>query len=306
MDRLTALQVFAEVAQSGSFTAAADKLDLSRAKVTRYVAELEGWLGARLLQRSTRRLTLTEAGEAALLRCAQIEEVLDDLKGSAGDRDAIPRGLIRVTSSTSFAQQHLAAALTDYRKLYPQVQVDLLVGDRTFNLIEDKIDLAIRTTNNPDPGLVARRIADCHSVCCASPDYLARHGVPQTPTDLVAHTCLTYSYFGKSHWRLRHAAEEVSVPVGGSFSANEVGVLQAAAEAGAGIVMLPTYLAMAAMARGQLQAVLPDWQPEGLGLYGLYVSRRHMPATLRTLLDFLAARFGPQAPWDISAPAKPA
>lgn len=298
MDRLTALQVFAEVAKSGSFTAAADKLDLSRAKVTRYVAELEGWLGARLLQRSTRRLTLTEAGEAALLRCAQMQELLDDLEGSAGGRDSTPRGLIRVTSSTSFAQQHLAAALTDYRRLYPAVQVDLLVGDRTFNLIEDKIDLAIRTTNSPDPGLVARRIANCRSVCCASPDYLSTHGAPQTPADLAGHTCLTYSYFGKSHWRLMRGGEEISVPVGGHFSANEVGVLQSAAEAGAGIAMLPTYLAAAALARGHLQAVLPDWQPEELGLYGLYVSRRHMPATLRTLLDFLVARFGPEPSWD--------
>jgi len=298
MDRLTALQVFAEVARRGSFTAAADKLDLSRAKTTRYVAELESWLGARLLQRSTRRLALTEAGEAALLRCEQMQDLLDDLEGSAGGRDATPRGLIRVTSSTSFAQQHLAAALAEYRRLYPEVQIDLLVGDRTFNLIEEKIDLALRTTNNPDPGLIARRIATCRSVFCAAPGYLQQYGVPQMPADLAGHTCLTYSYFGKSHWRMTRAGVEESVQIGGSFSANEVSVLQAAAEAGAGITMLPTYLAASALASGRLIRVLPDWQPDDLGLYGLYASRRHMPATLRTLLDFLVERFGPEAPWD--------
>lgn len=298
MDRLTALQVFAEVAKRGSFTAAADKLDLSRAKVTRYVADLESWLGARLLQRSTRRLALTEAGEAALIRCEQMQELLDDLQGSTGGRDTAPHGLIRVTSSTSFAQQHLAAALTDYRKLYPEVQVDLLVGDRTFNLIEEKIDLALRTTNNPDPGLIARRITTCRSVFCASPAYLQHYGTPQTPDDLARHTCLTYSYFGKSHWRMTRAGIEQSVQVGGSFSANEVAVLQAACEAGAGITMLPTYLAASAIATGRLVQVLADWQPDDLGVYGLYASRQHMPATLRTLLDFLVARFGPEAPWD--------
>lgn len=298
MDRLTALQVFAEVARRGSFTDAAEALDLSRAKVTRYVAELEQWLGARLLQRSTRRLALTEAGHAALVRHAQVQEILDDLQASAADKDGVPRGLIRITASTSFAQMHLAAALADFRQRYPQVQIDLLAGDRTFNLIEDKIDLAIRTTNNPDPGLVARRLGVCRSVLCASPEYLARAGMPQHPQALEQHVTLTYSYFGKSHWRMSYAGEEISVPVGGAFSANEVGVLLAACEAGAGITMLPTYLAASAMAAGRLLPVLPQWQLESLAIYALYVSRRHIPSTLRCLLDYLAGRFGPEPYWD--------
>jgi len=297
MDRLTALQVFAEVARRGSFTDAAEALDLSRAKVTRYVAELESWLGARLLQRSTRKLALTEAGSAALARCAQMQDLLDDLQASAGARDAEPRGLIRVTASTSLAQTDLAAALVAFQQRHPKVQIDLLAGDRPFNLIEDKIDLAIRTTNHPDPGLVARRLGVCHSVLCASPDYLARRGTPQTPDDIETHDTLTYSYFGKSHWRLSRAGAEVSVPVGGHFSANDVGALLAAAQAGAGVVMLPAYLAAEGLRSGLLRQILSDWQAETLGLYGLYASRRHLPPTLRALLDFLAERFGSEDYW---------
>lgn len=298
MDRLTAMQVFVEVAQRGSLTAAAEQLELSRAMVTRYVAELERWLGTRLLQRTTRRLSLTDAGEACLQRCRQMLELADDVEQVAGQRDSEPRGLIRVTTSSSFGQAQLAPAVAAYLRLYPHTRVDLLMVDRTVNLVEERIDLAVRITNELDPALIARRLSVCRSVLCATPAYLAQHGRPATPDALAEHSCLTYSYFGKSQWRLRRGQDETLVSVEGKLSANEATVLLQATLADAGIAMQPTYLVAPLLKNGTLMRVLPDWQPITMSIYGVYASRRHVPATLRTLLDFLVHRFGPEPDWD--------
>ncbi|WP_047236296.1 LysR family transcriptional regulator [Chromobacterium subtsugae] len=300
MDRLTAMQVFAEVAQLGSFTAAGDKLDMSRPMVTRYVDELEQWLGVRLLQRSTRKVTLTDAGLACLARCQQMLELAAEVRADASQRDGQVRGLLRVTASTSFGQAVLAGAIAEFSERHPQLRVDLQLGDRTVNLIEERIDLAIRITNEPDPGLVGRRLCDCRSLAVASPAYLARHGVPRHPLELEAHRCLSYSNFGRSEWRFQQGAEEaLRVRVSGRISANEASALLSAALAGAGVSLQPSYLAAPYVRRGELVALLPGWEPAVLGIHALYPSRRLLPLALRGLLDFLAERFsGPQAPWD--------
>lgn len=292
------MKVFAEVARRGSFTAAAEQLDMSRVMVTRHVAALESWLETRLLQRSTRRLALTEAGEVFLTQCRQMLELAAEMQERSGERDRAPRGQLRVTSSMSFGMAHLAAAIAEYLALYPQVSVDLLMIDRAVNLIEDRVDLAVRISGELDPNLVARRIAPCRSVVCAAPAYLARHGTPRQPTDLTTHNCLTYSNFGKSEWRFCAGDEEISVPVGGNLSANEATVLTQAARVGAGIALQPTYLAGPLLRNGELVRVLADWQPPELTLWGVYLSRHHVPATLRTLLDFLVRRFAGQPHWD--------
>ena len=300
MDRLTAMQVFAEVAQLGSFTAAGDKLDMSRPMVTRYVDELEQWLGVRLLQRSTRKVTLTDAGLACLARCQQMLELAAEVRADASQRDGQMRGLLRVTASTSFGQAVLAEAIAEFSERHPQLRVDLQLGDRTVNLIEERIDLAIRITNEPDPGLVGRRLCGCRSLVVASPAYLARHGVPSHPLELEQHRCLSYSNFGRSEWRFQQGAEEaLRVRVSGRISANEASALLSAAQAGAGVSLQPSYLAAPFVRRGELVALLPGWEPEVLGIHALYPSRRLLPLALRGLLDFLAERFdGPQAPWD--------
>ena len=298
MDRLTAMRVFVEVVQRGSFTAAAEGLDMSRAMATRYVTELEQWLNARLLQRSTRRISLTEAGEACLLQCRQMLELSSEMKDASGQDIREPKGQLRLATSMSFGMAHLAAAVVDYQKLYPQVSVDMLVGDRSVNLIEERIDLAIRISGELDPNLVARRIAPCRSVVCASPEYLRIHGTPTSPDDLIRHNCLTYSNFGKGQWHFVRKGQEVDVPVSGKLSANEATVLTQAALAGAGLALQPTYLAGPLIRSGQLSAVLPDWEPPELGIWGVYVSRRHLPATLRTMLDFLVARYTGVPDWD--------
>jgi DNA-binding transcriptional LysR family regulator len=191
MDRMTAMGVFVEVAERGSLSAAADTLNISRAMVTRHLAELEDWLGARLFRRTTRRINLTSAGEQALERCRRLLELSEDLKAAVGDSvDAPPRGQVRIACSASFGQSQLAVAVADYVARFPRVRVDLLMADRTINLVEERIDLAIRITHELDPMLIARRLSVCRSLLCATPAYLAARGTPQRPEELLRHSCL--------------------------------------------------------------------------------------------------------------------
>ncbi|CCJ50337.1 LysR family transcriptional regulator [Bordetella parapertussis] len=297
MDRLKAMQVFVEVADRGSLSAAAMHLGMSRAMVSRYLAELEAWVGVRLLHRTTRRLSLTPAGSETLPRCRRMLEMVGDMREAVAAPDAEPRGLLRVTAAMSFGGAQLAEAVAEFVRRHPAASIDLLLVDRAVNLVEERVDLAVRITNDLDPNLIGRRLADCRSVVCAAPQYLQQHGAPARAEDLSLHNCLTHSYFGRSLWRFERAGEPVEVPVGGNITANETDVLMRAALAGAGIVMLPTYLAAGQIAAGTLRPLLPDCAPPVLGIHGVYVSRRQMPLILRTMLDFLAERFNP-APWD--------
>jgi len=297
MDRLKAMQVFVEVADRGSLSAAAVHLDMSRAMVSRYLAEMEQWVGVRLLHRTTRRLSLTPAGAETLPRCRQMLDMVGDLHSAVATPEDTPRGLLRITTSMSFGARHLAPAVTDYVKRHPGTSVDLMLVERAVNLVEERVDLAVRITNDLDPNLIARKLAVCRSVVCASPEYLAREGVPARVEDLSLRNCLTHSYFGKSLWRFERDGEPVDVPVGGSISANEVSVLCSAAVEGAGVAMLPTYYAAEYIASGKLQVILPQCKPQELGIYGVYASRRQMPLILRSMMDYLAERLG-SAPWD--------
>ncbi|HET7836775.1 MAG TPA: LysR family transcriptional regulator [Variovorax sp.] len=308
MDRIVAAEVFVRIAERGSMTAAAEALDMSRAMVTRYLAQMEQWAGARLLHRTTRRLSLTEAGEETLARCRRMLEVAAEMATAASACAEEPRGLLRVACAQSLAQDVLASAVADYLRRHPRVAIDLHIDARPVNLIEERIDLAIRITNDLDPNLIARPLGRCDSVVCASPAYLAAHGEPASVQDLALHNCLTYSYFGKSLWQFEQGAERIAVPVSGNLSANESQVLLAAAIEGAGIAMQPAYSARGPIAQGRLVALLPDFEPQGLGVYGVYASRRQMPASLRALLDFLVARFAEPAHWPpggVSSPARP-
>ncbi len=299
MDRITAMQVFVSVVDSGSQSAAADQLDLSRPVVSRYLAELEEWAGARLLHRTTRKLSLTAAGAEMLPRCRQMLELVTDMKNVVAIPEDAPQGLLRITVSTSFGQAQLAAAVADYVKLYPGVTVDMLLLDRVVNLVEERIDLAIRISKELDPNLIARRLTVCRSVVCASPAYLREHGKPTQPEQLALHNCLTHSYYG-SVWLLERDNEPVNVAVKGNISANDATSLVQATLAGAGVTLLPTFLAAPFIRSGQLQALLPEYHPQEFGVFGVYASRKHMPATLRTMLDFLAERYADGPDWDQS------
>jgi len=289
------MRVFVEVAGAGSFSAAADKLDMSRAMVTRYVAELEQWLGARLLQRTTRSVTLTDAGEHCLRRSQQMLALMEDVESETSSHDGTLRGQLRITCSMSFAYAQMAAAVVEFLELHPQLKIDLNASEGALNLVEARIDLAIRISAEPDPALIGRVLAPCTSVLVASPAYLARHGVPQSPGDLAAHRCLTYANFGKSAWTLSRGAEQTQVSVSSHFSANEATALLRAALAGGGLALQPTYLANPHLADGSLQQVLPDWTLPDMAIHALYTSRRHLSPAVRALLDFLVDRFARMA-----------
>ncbi|WP_141058509.1 LysR family transcriptional regulator [Stenotrophomonas rhizophila] len=291
MDRMMAMNVFVEVVERGSLTAAADALDMSRAMVTRYLAEVERWLGARLLHRTTRRISLTGPGEAALLRFRQMLAIGDELHGELATDNPEPHGLIRVTASVSFGQIHLAAAVADFVKRYPLTRVELLLVDRVVNLVEERVDIAVRISRAIDPALIARRLAPCRSVLCAAPSYLAERGAPATADALAAHNCLTHHYVGKSVWHLQRDGRAIAVAVGGNISANEASLLLEAVRAGAGIAMLPTYQIAPLLRSGELIEVLPDYQVEGLDIHAVYASRRQLPTIMRSFLDFLVERF---------------
>lgn len=296
MDRLTAMQVFVEVANSGSFSATADKLDMSRAMVTRYVGELERWLDARLLQRTTRSVTLTDAGENCLRRSQQMLALMENVEEETGEHDGTLRGQLRITCSVSFAYAQMAAAVVEFLKLYPQLKIDLNASEGSLNLVEARIDLAIRISAAPDPTLIGRRLATCISVLVASPAYLAANGTPKAPVDLVAHRCLSYANFGKSVWKLSRGEEQVQVSLSSYFSANEATALLRATLAGGGVALQPTYLANPHLLDGSLQALLPDWNLPEMAVYALYPSRKHLSPAVRAFLDFLVERFA-TVPW---------
>ena len=292
------MRVFVTVVDLGSQSAAADHLDLSRPVVSRYLAELEDWVGARLLHRTTRKLSLTAAGNETLPRCRQMLTLSEDLQAAVTTAGDAPRGLLRISVSTSFGQAQLAAAVTDYVRLNPGVTIDLQMLDRTVNLVDERIDLAIRTSRELDPSLIARQLTVCRSVLCASPAYLREHPAPRRVDDLSQHNCLTHSYFGKSLWHFTCDGEELSVPVQGNISANEASTLLSATLSGAGVSLLPSYQAGVHVQRGDLVRLLPDAEPRVMNIYAVYASRKHMPAALRSMLDFLAQRFTPEPAWD--------
>ncbi len=299
MDRLTATRVFVTVVEQGSLTQAADRLDMSTAMVSRYLAAVEGWLGARLLHRTTRRISLTEAGQAALASCRQLLDLAEDVRHQAGEISRVPSGRLRIASAASFAESQLAPALVEFQRRHPQVGVSLLVADRSLDLAAERIDLAVRTTNALDPALIARQLAVCRSVLCAAPDYLARHGTPAAAADLARHRCLVHELVSATRFRLQHAGAWVEPVVADVLSTNDTAVLRRAAVDGGGVAILPTYLVGDDLRSGRLVRVLPDHEPERLGIHAVYLSRQHQPLAQRLLVDFLAERLGgDQPPWD--------
>ncbi|ABM32392.1 LysR family transcriptional regulator [Paracidovorax citrulli] len=299
MDRLTAMRVFVEVVDRGSVSAAAEAMDMSRAMASRYLEGLENWLGARLLHRTTRRITLTDAGQTSLVTCREMLVLANDVMAQAGQGSTQAHGRLRLTSSSSFAMAQLTGAVVDFQALHPKVDIDLVMVDRTVDLVQERIDLAVRLSNAVDPVLVARRLASCYSVLCASPAYLERAGAPKTPEDLQVHQCILHNAGFAPEYRLRRAGEWTTVAVRGAITANETSVVRAAALAGAGIAMLPTYFVGDSLADGTLRKVLPEYALEPLDIQAVYLSRRHQPLPLRLLIDFLADRFGGEvAPWD--------
>jgi len=234
MDRLTAVRVFVEVVDRGSLTQTAEHLDMSAAMVSRYLVAIEDWFGARLLHRTTRKISLTDAGMAALPSCRQLLDLAQEAQHMAAERMREPAGVLRVTTASSFADAQLTAALVEFQAQYEQVEIVLSVGDKAADLVSERVDLAVRITNKLDPTMIARPLASCRSVLCASPSYLARHDAPQTAADLHQHRCIGHAFgIGKQYNLSRHG-EVVQAPVNWRFQTNETAVLRRAVLSGAG------------------------------------------------------------------------
>ncbi|MCT6589437.1 LysR family transcriptional regulator [Pantoea dispersa] len=284
MDRVTATRVFNRICELGSLSAAARALDISRPMVSRYLDEMEKWAGARLLHRSSRRLTITPAGEQILHKTRALARLADEIE-QQGD-EGKPQGTLRVACAHSTATHILGPMIPAFLARYPAVRIELEINNQPVSLVGERIDVAIRITDDPEPGAIARRLGECASVVCAAPAYLTQQGEPQTPADLAQHNCLHYSRFAGQRWQFHDAqGEAVSVVVSGNFSAGISSVLCDAAIAGCGVAMVPAMEAQAALTSGQLRCVLPGFQPRTLSIYGLYMSRERQPALLRVFLD---------------------
>jgi DNA-binding transcriptional LysR family regulator len=298
MDTLTSMKVFATVVEAGSFAAAAERLGLSRAMVSKHMAHLEGHLGTRLLNRTTRRLSLTESGTAYLERCQPILKDLEEAELAATELTSVPRGTLRLTAPLVFGVLHIAPLIADYLAIHPEAKLDFTLDDRNIDLVNEGYDLAIRIGNLAETGLIARRFARDSLVVCGSPDYFRRHGTPQVPEDLSRHKCLSYTYEESvNEWRFSGPDGEHIVHVNGNVRANNGDLLRVAALGGAGITMQPRFLVGADLRAGRLQAVLTQYESRELGIYAVYPSRRYLSAKVRSFIDFLVERFGPTPDW---------
>ena len=290
MDKLTAAKVMLDVAQTESFTATAERLEMSRPMVTRYVEAAENWLGARLLQRTTRKVSLTSAGEQLLPNLQQWVEQAQRMEESLMPEQAI-RGFVRLSVSMSFGFSQLMPALQAFRQRYPSIKLDIDAQDRAVDMVAERIDLAIRTTNEPNPALIGRPFSVCYSKLVASPEYLACHDPITQPNDLVHHACLGYKNFGRQIWQLTRGELQQEVEVNCDITANEATVLLHGSLAGMGISMQPDYLAQEWLDQGKLVWVLPEWQLMTLQMYLLYPSRKHLSPPVRALIDFILDYF---------------
>ena len=292
MDQLTALRVFARVAESGSFSKAAQTLKMSKSAVSKHVAALEGHLGAKLLYRTTRHVSLTEEGRAYLARATRILEDIDEADGAVTALKAEPRGTLRVNSALSFAIRHIAPAIPAFLRQYPRLTVDLELTDRFVDLVEEGYDIAIRIGQLSDSSLIARRLANVPVVCVAAPDYLARAGTPAHPDDLAHHDCLLYrGRSGVSEWELGQGERSRRIRVDGPLVANNGDALKAAALQGLGIARLPVFLLDDELARGRLVEVLAACRPSPIPVQAVYAPNRHLSAKVRRFIDYFAARF---------------
>lgn len=291
MDRIIAADVFLRTIACGSISGAAEELDMSRSMASRYIAALERWADARLLHRTTRKLSLTPAGEAIVPMCQKIMALSQDITLLGGKDSEVPKGLVRLSAPTVFAEYYLTEALIDFQVRYPEVSIDIQMSDRRSNLVDERIDVAIRVAHRLDPNVIAHKLSEVKSVICAAPEYLKANGTPKTIADLSEHNCLIYKHYGQDAWLLYHRGEERAVTVSGNFSTNETTVHAKAALHGAGIALLPDFAVNQYLDTGQLVALLPEYETEALGIYAVFLSRQHMSSAMRALIDFLIHDF---------------
>lgn len=300
MDRLRAFEVFVAVVGRGGFARAADALDTSPANVTRYVGELEAHLGARLLNRSSRRISLTEAGEALYERARAILADVAEAEDVTSAGAVQARGRLRLNAPVSFGVRHLAPLWPQFMAAHPEVELEVSLSDRRVDLVEEGYDMAIRISRGGSPTYVARKLAVSRNLICAAPAYLERHGRPTTPEELNGHRCVAYSLAATpDEWTITNAAGRTeTVRLTPVMFVNNGDTARVAAVAGQGVIWQPTFLVGDDLRAGRLEQLLPDWRVPEIDILAVWPSRRHMPGKVRAMVDFLAEAFRDTPPWE--------
>jgi len=299
MNNLHGLHAFVGVVENGSFTAAAQALGQTKSAVSKQVAGLEERLGARLLNRTTRRMSPTEVGQAFYERCRRIMTELEDAERAVTELHAEPRGTLRINAPMSFGTRHLSSAISDFMGLHPELNVTVDLNDRLVDVVEEGYDLAIRITRLPDSSLIARKLAPYRRVICASPAYWNTHGRPEKPEDLRHHQCLLYTYLlSGSDWSFIGPEGQCTVRVSGRRKANNGDALLSGARRGLGVLNTPSFIAYDDLCAGRLEPVLQDYSDVNASIYAIYPHNRLLSAKVRLFVDFLVEQFSPVPPWD--------
>lgn len=300
-DNFAAIPLFVAVVECGSFSAAGQRLGITKSAVSKRIAQLEGSLGVQLLHRTTRSLSLTEAGEQyfgyARNACAVAQEGEDAITRLQGQ----PQGILRLSVPMVFGRLHIAPLIPVFLAACPEVEINMMMDDKLVDLVEGGYDLAIRIGRLADSSLIARRIAPCYSVLCAAPAYLARSGMPKDLAQLAQHNCLFYSYYrAGSEWQFQGPEGAVRFQPRGNYQVNNSEALREALIAGLGICQMPTFIVGEDLAQGRLVELLPDYRLPEHAIYAVYPERKHVPAKVTAFVDFLLAQLGGERPyWDV-------
>ena len=292
MDRFLEMRTFVQVVDTGSFVGAAEPLDMSKAAVSRYVADLEARLGVRLLHRTTRRLSLTEDGDVFYLRCKELLGGLDAAEAEVTARSGDAVGQLRVNAPVSFGILYLAPVWAAFKARHPQVSFDVTLSDRVVDIVDEGFDLAIRITQLQNSSLISRRLASTRMVLCASPTYLARQGTPVHPSELVQHHILAYSYWSsRDEWAFDGPDGVVVVKTTPCLRSNNGDTCRAVALAHEGIILQPSFMVGEDLAAGSLVELCPGYRALEMGIHAVYSSRKHVAPKVRLLIDFLVEHF---------------
>lgn len=293
MNKLQQMQVFVAVVEAGSFIRAADALGASKAGVSRHVGELESRLGVRLLNRTTRRLSLTEEGRVFLERCRELLADVDEAEAEIRSRSGAASGLLRVNAPVTFGVRHLAPLWGEFMAAQPNVTLEVTLADRIVDLVDEGYDLAIRIATLPSSTLVSRRLSTTRMALCASPRYLREHGTPRHPAELTGHAVISYTYWStRDEWHFDGPQGSVSVRTRPRLHTNSGDTCRAAALAHQGVILQPTFLVGEDLAAGTLVELMPEYRSIELGVYAVYPTRKHLSPKVRALIEFLAERFG--------------
>lgn len=300
MNHFSCIPVFVTVVECGSFSLAAEKLNLTKSAVSKRINQLEDQLGTRLLNRTTRRLNLTEAGLRYYDYASQANILAKEGLDAVSELQGSPQGKLSITAPMSFGVLHIAPLIAEFLEEHPQVEINLSLEDQMVDLIEGGFDMAIRIGNLPDSNLVAKRIAPCYSMLCASEPYLKKHGEPEKPSDLVNHNCLQYSYFkGGSEWSFDGPTDRIKVLPKGNLKVNNSEAIRQALLSGLGIAQLPTFLVGKDIASKKLKPILKGFPLPEHSIYAMFPERKYLPLKVRVFVDFLHAKLGQGTPpWD--------